>query len=220
MSIKREPHISKPISFGLNDNKYPTKSGVNMLTEISIRNCFDMLFTRVLKLIIHLEDNPNKLRITVEAFIVHKDEILLFKRDNKIKVFPGFWSVLGGHIDFSEDPLTACIREIKEETGLVVSCPDLKLKFISYHYHIDRNETWNIFGFFASVSDKSKTVSSDEGKSRWIPLEKVSGMDLFPPVAHYLDHTLNRDFGLLYSVSEWENAKLVKVLSEKSDRDD
>lgn len=167
----------------------------------------------------HLEDNPNKLRIATEVFIICKQEILLFQREPTSKVFPGYWSIPGGHIDFGEDPLTACVREIKEETGLVVTETDVKLKYISYHYHLDRKETWNIFGFFVSVIDKNDVVNSGEGIAKWVSLQDVEKTDLFPPVAYYLKRALNSGSGLLYSVSEWEKAKLVKVLSEKRDPD-
>lgn len=167
----------------------------------------------------HLEDTSNKLRITTEAFIVCKNEILLFQRDKNSKVFPGFWSIPGGHIDFGEDALTACIREIKEETGLVVTPVDVKLKFIAFHNHLDRKETWNIYGFYVDVSVKHEIINEDEGIAKWVSLDEVEKMDLFPPVAYYLKHALNPNSGLLYSSSEWEKAQLVRVLTEVKDKD-
>ena len=55
---------------------------------------------------------------TAEVYIMHGDEVLMFKRSETKKKFPGFWSIPGGHIDEGEDPLAAAIREVKEETAL------------------------------------------------------------------------------------------------------
>src|SRR5438046_1074970 len=62
-----------------------------------------------------------KIDFTVEVFIVHKNKVLLRKHD-KFK----FWLSVGGHIELSEDPNQAAIREVKEEVGLDIQLLGVK----------------------------------------------------------------------------------------------
>ena len=55
---------------------------------------------------------------TVECLIVQNGKILLMKRSETSKNFPGYWIGPGGHVDENEDVLTAAIREVYEETGV------------------------------------------------------------------------------------------------------
>ena len=57
--------------------------------------------------------------ITVDAIVLNslKNSILVIKR--KFDPFKGFWALPGGFLDYNEEPLTACLRELKEETGLL-----------------------------------------------------------------------------------------------------
>jgi hypothetical protein len=42
--------------------------------------------------------------------------------------------------------------------------------------------------------------------------------NIFPPSKYYLKHILDTKSGIIYNSSEWENAKLVRVLSESVSR--
>ena len=54
--------------------------------------------------------------------IYYKEEVLLFKRSNKVR-YNGNWSVPGGHIEMNESPEEAAKREVFEETLLMISGP-------------------------------------------------------------------------------------------------
>lgn len=56
---------------------------------------------------------------TAGAYIVHKNKVLLRKHDKY-----GVWCHVGGHVELDEDPVTAAIRECKEEVGLDVTIHD------------------------------------------------------------------------------------------------
>ena len=168
----------------------------------------------------HLSDTDLKIKISTECFILYKEEILLFKRSSESRMFPNFWTAPGGHVDFGEDILTACIREVHEEAGIKVNPTETKLKYIALHNHLDRKEIWSIYGFVVNAAKRDDIkVDTHEGEAKWIDIKKLDEMDIFPPVKYYLDHVINKKSGLLYSWSEWENAKLVKVLKETKDLD-
>lgn len=71
--------------------------------------------------------NMNKqqvFQITVAGAIVKNQKVLLLQRKREEKVFPGIlpeiWEFPKGKREFNETSIEAVIREIKEETGLLV----------------------------------------------------------------------------------------------------
>ncbi len=52
------------------------------------------------------------------AFLRRDGKYLLLKRAPNRRIAPNVWSCVGGHIEAEEmnDPLSACLREISEET--------------------------------------------------------------------------------------------------------
>ena len=58
---------------------------------------------------------------TIAAIILEnrEGELLLYKRDNKPGIpFPGYWDLIGGHVEEGETPEQALTREIKEELNI------------------------------------------------------------------------------------------------------
>ena len=60
---------------------------------------------------------------TADAVLIEDDKVLLIKRNHE--PFVGFWVLPGGHIDYGETAETAVVREMKEETDLVVEIKKL-----------------------------------------------------------------------------------------------
>ncbi|MDE3107311.1 MAG: NUDIX domain-containing protein [Acidobacteriota bacterium] len=63
---------------------------------------------------------------TVRAYgiLLHDDRVVLVRASNPA-IDPPLWWLPGGGIDFAESPVEALEREFVEETGLVVSDPQL-----------------------------------------------------------------------------------------------
>lgn len=154
----------------------------------------------------------------VECYIVHKNKVLMHKRAEDKKKFPGFWIGPGGHIDEKEDPLTAAIREVKEETHVTVSPKDVQLKVIAFHHHLDRNEVWAEYLFRATIPSTQTIINTHEGISDWVPLESLTTMEkVFPPSKIYLNHILDPKSGILYTSADFEDAQLVKFHTKHID---
>jgi 8-oxo-dGTP pyrophosphatase MutT (NUDIX family) len=156
-----------------------------------------------------------QLIVACETYIVHNGKVLMHKRAENKSKFPGFWIGPGGHVDEGEDVLSAAIREIYEETGVILEPSQVTLKVLAFHHHLDRGEVWMEYLFRAEIPAEQSIHSTAEGLTAWLPIEEVLTMDqVFPPSKYYLGHILNSDSGIMYNASEWQDAQLVKVLSE------
>jgi len=161
-----------------------------------------------------------QLIVACETYIIYNNKVLMHKRAQDKKKFPGFWIGPGGHVEDGEDVLTTAIREVKEETGVEIKSGDIKLKVLAFHHHIDRNEIWMEYLFRATIPKNQKPISTYEGKSEWIEIEKLLEMnEVFPPSKYYFDHILNDRKGIMYNASQWSDAQLVKIQSERIDSD-
>lgn len=57
----------------------------------------------------------------IAAIILENDkgEFLLYLRDNKPGIpFPGYWDLIGGHVEEGETPEEALVREVREELDI------------------------------------------------------------------------------------------------------
>lgn len=164
-------------------------------------------------------DELGKTYVCSECYVIKDGKVLLFKRSETASKFPGYWIGPGGHIDNSDDAVTAAIREIKEEAGIDVGLDDIKLKGVALHHHLDRGEVWCSFVFLATIPEHQTEKTEDiEGRAKWIDLKELESMDnIFPPSKYYFDHVLKDKPGILYTNIEWSGAQLVRVLNQTVD---
>jgi len=71
-------------------------------------------------------------KLAVGALVEQDGRVLLVRRAMKPKI--GFWCLPGGYVDYEEGPVTAVIREVREETGLIVHVTGLQA---AYHVCAD-----------------------------------------------------------------------------------
>ena len=118
------------------------------------------------------------MRQSIEAWIYHPEEreILLLKvEDEKFS----FWQPITGGIESGESPEEACLREIKEGTGLVLhrsnltSLGDLTVK-------IDENLTIHKNLFLVLTDQKEIQISDEHVGAQWVALDKVSSQLYWP----------------------------------------
>jgi len=163
-------------------------------------------------------DDLGKLNIGCEVYVVSNNKVLLLKRSDTAKNFPGFWIGPGGHVDDGEDVLTAAIREVNEETGVLIDEQSIKLKVLSFHHHIDKNQVWIEYLFRATINKVIETSDTNEGITKWFDVSEVANLkNIFPPTEHYFNHILPETSGILYEFSRWNNSELVEIVSRKID---
>ena len=118
------------------------------------------------------------MRRSIEAWIYHpgEREILLLKVEAE-KV--SFWQPITGGIESGESPEEACLREIKEETGLVLACSNLT-SIRDFTVKIDENLTIHKNLFLVLTEQKEIQISDEHVGAQWVALDKVSSQLYWP----------------------------------------
>ncbi len=104
------------------------------------------------------------------------NEILMQLRDdgNGKKIpYPNKWNFLGGRVEANEDHVTAAVREIEEECGIVLAKNNLKLIFI-----YDYDNVVQDYVFAVRVQDKNIPRVSEGKDIRWLPLPEIKKLEL------------------------------------------
>lgn len=122
---------------------------------------------------------PKQPLVAVGAVVIFHGRILLVRRGNEPN--KGKWTVPGGLVELGENLEQAVIREVREETNLVVEKPSLvdageniivdKNDKIEYHYVV--------LQYFARLKAKRRMKAADDASElRWVLLDAVENYDL------------------------------------------
>lgn len=88
----------------------------------------------------------------------------------------GKWNGLGGKFESGESPEECAIREIREESGLIVKSVTLK-GFITFPM-FDEIEDWYVF-LFTAEDFTGRLIDSKEGNLKWIANEELTNINLW-----------------------------------------
>lgn len=122
------------------------------------------------------------------CFVVNGDDVLLMKRGAHKRIFPNRYDGVGGHIERDEDPFSAILREIGEETGLTPH--DVRLRAI---YNIDAGAPTGVLLFVFTAVSATRTLVTDnrEGTLHWTPRDEIANLDLVEDLPVILPRILN-----------------------------
>jgi 8-oxo-dGTP diphosphatase len=104
----------------------------------------------------------------VLCFLERDRRLLLLHRRRSPNA--GLWNAIGGEIEPGEDPFAACVREVREETGLAISRPILRALLVITVRETD--EVWVIYVFHAPAPP-GEVAASEEGDLRWVDADEI-----------------------------------------------
>jgi len=109
--------------------------------------------------------------VTVDAILVsNRNTVLLIERGRE--PFKGQWALPGGFIDMDEELVTACRRELEEETGLRVG--ELT-QFRAYGgvNRDPRHRTISVIFYSFQDEESFPQAGDDAAKAQWCPLSDL-----------------------------------------------
>jgi len=104
--------------------------------------------------------------------IIDNGKILLMKRSDQSRTYPGHWGLVGGFLEFGETAEEGAVREAKEEIGVEVEV----IKFIGRYYNTEYKPGKNVI----SLAHYSKIIS---GTPHPAQPEECSDVKWFEPDA-------------------------------------
>ena len=108
--------------------------------------------------------------------IDNNSTLMLYRNKKKDDYHKGKWNGLGGKFEQGESPKECAIREVKEESGLIMKNPKMK-GFITFPL-FDGKKDWYVFLFTADRFE-GKLIDSNEGTLEWIPNDKLLELNLW-----------------------------------------
>jgi 8-oxo-dGTP diphosphatase len=95
-------------------------------------------------------------------------EVLLGRK--KTGFGAGKWVGLGGHVEDGEKPVMAAVREVEEESGLIVR-PDELAHMATITFLFPARPAWDqTADVFATAAYQGEPAESDEIAPRWFPV--------------------------------------------------
>jgi 8-oxo-dGTP diphosphatase len=143
-------------------------------------------------------DKIEKIAVGCIVYIQSLNQVLLIKRAES-ESFSGLWELPSGKVEVGEGLIEACLRELEEETGIVVDKVDHYCGF--FDYQTPSNKLSRQFNFKVTLGEipQIKLNPIEHSEFRFISLE-----DIEPELK-------NSDF----KISEEIEKLILKIKSEK-----
>lgn len=117
------------------------------------------------------------MRLSTLCYIRKEGRTLLLHRVRKKEdINRGKWVGLGGKMEPGETPEECVVREVREESGLIIRKPALRgiLTFPAF----DGMDHWYVF-VFTTEEFEGELTDSSEGVLRWVPDGEISSLELW-----------------------------------------
>ncbi|MEM7034261.1 MAG: NUDIX hydrolase [Chloroflexota bacterium] len=111
-----------------------------------------------------------------KAVVKHPtDELFLILKRNALSSMPNMWEFPGGGVDFGEGHVEAIVREIQEETGLVVQNPQVLDVFSRF---ASESQTYRLcIGYQCEATSAQIQLSDEHTDYKWISTDDFATID-------------------------------------------
>lgn len=142
----------------------------------------------------HSNENASFLPLfkAVGCVCIFEKKILLLKRVND-KSYPQYWGIPSGKIDENESDIKAMIRELFEETHILLSSENLSL-LKTYHINSDEmNFLYTLYFHNFELEPVVKIKNDEHQEFGWFSLEKALKLKLIPELDTCLKDVFDRE---------------------------
>ena len=142
-----------------------------------------------------------KIELTTMCMIYNKNNNKVLVQ-NRIKSWPGI-TFPGGKLDDNEGIIEATIREVKEETGLIVS--NLESCGIIHWYNTDTKDRYLVFNYRTDTYYGNLIDKTNEGEVFWVDVNELPNLNLSSGFKERLPMFLNKQY--LEGLGIWNQKK-------------
>ena len=120
------------------------------------------------------------MRVCAGGLLVRQDEILLARRSEGRKFYPGVWDILGGHCEGGETPADTLVRELEEELGVKARAFE-EIAVLGEPQPVEYGEAkYHVFLVTAWDGGEPRLLGAEHSELRWMKLDEA----LAVPLAH------------------------------------
>ncbi|MDC7951648.1 DUF126 domain-containing protein [Methanomassiliicoccaceae archaeon COG_1] len=113
-------------------------------------------------------------RHVATAMVAVDGKVLLLRRPEGARSFPGGWSLVSGGVEGDETPLEAARREVREETGIAVGMPDGSLP----EFRIREGGTvWVVHPVLFRLEEAEVALNGENAAYEWLPAAEAAARE-------------------------------------------
>lgn len=140
------------------------------------------------------------------CFLTDGEHVLLIHGSPDKRLWAGLYNGVGGHVEKGEDVYTACLREVKEETGVDI----VGIKLCGIITIETSNDVGVCVFVFRGEEQFTETWHSPEGSLKRINQSNLLDLPLVPDLREILPRVLTKSsqsqpFFAHYSYDEYDN---------------
>lgn len=134
---------------------------------------------------------------TTGVYLLKDNKILFLVRQKKndTRHQQGIYLPIGGHVEDGEDIANAAIREVKEESGIIVNTVDLT-GIVNIRGQSTGENDITMF-LFTSSDFAGEPITGNEGSFAWVDQDKLDAINLYEGDKIFLKYLFNSQFFVL-----------------------
>jgi 8-oxo-dGTP diphosphatase len=124
----------------------------------------------------------------INCIVQCRDRILLLKRSDTMRLYPGVWNGTSGFLDDDKSLIEKVTEEMEAELGITREhMLKVKLGQIFHQEAPDYNKTWIVHPVLVEVDTDQVALDWESQDHRWVTLEESKTMNLLPGLERVLD---------------------------------